>query len=76
MQDTSLGRSRLPQDSTSPTLRNSQPLLDVSHGLAPPYRAQKFPEATSFRIALSNAWSATSLFSRVFSFSSSFRRFA
>ncbi len=76
MQDTPLGRSRLPQDSTSPALRNSQPLLDVSYGLAPPCRAQKFPEATSFRIALSNAWSATSLFSRAFSFSSSFRRFA
>ena len=35
-------------------------------------RAQKFPEAASFRMALSRACSATSFFNRAFSFSNSF----
>ena len=40
----------------------------------PSRRAQKFPEAASFRMALSSACSPTSFLSRAFSFSSSFRR--
>ena len=51
-------------DSAGPPLRNAQPRADMVHGLASPGRAQTFPEATSLRIALSRAWSATSFFSR------------
>ena len=49
---------------------------DVLDHPAPTRRAQKFPEAASFRIALSNVRSATTLFSRPFSRSSSRSRFA
>ena len=42
----------------------------------PPLRAQKFPEATSFRICFSNDSSATKRFSFAFSRSSPFIRFA
>ena len=69
-------RPRLTEHSTSPPLRDAQPVLDLHHGRASPGRAQKFSEATSFRIMLSSAWSATSFFSCVFSYSSAFRRFA
>ena len=71
-----LSRSRLAQHSASPTLGHPQPLAHVVDGLVPSSRAQNFPEATSWRIALSSACSATSFLSRVFSFSSSFKRFA
>lgn len=54
-QDMPPARSRVSQDSTSPTLRNSQLLLDVSLGLVPPCRAQKLPDAASLKIALSSA---------------------
>ena len=39
-------------------------------------RARNVPEATSFKMALSSAWSATSRFSRAFSCSRVFSRFA
>ena len=51
----------------------------VTHVLdrvAPLRRAQKFPEAASRRIALSNSASAKSRFSLAFSFSRSFSRLA
>ena len=69
-------RPRLTEHSASPPLRDAQPVLHMHHGWASSGRAQKFPEATSFRIMLSSAWSATSFFSRVFSCSSAFKRFA
>jgi hypothetical protein len=41
-------RSRLAQDPAArPTLEDVQSLVDVVHGLAPPGRTQKFPEAAS-----------------------------
>ena len=46
---------RLLQDATRPTLRDGQRGLHVAHRLAPVRWAQKFPEATSFRMALSSA---------------------
>ena len=67
-----VGRRGVSQDSAGPPLRNAQPRADRVHGLASPGRAQTFPEATSLRIALSRAWSATSFFSRRFSCSSAF----
>ena len=71
-----LSRPRLAQHSASPTLGDLQPLAYVLDGLAPPGRAQNFPELTSLRIALSSACSANSFLSRAFSFSSSFKRLA
>ena len=47
---------RLLQDATRPTLRDLQRGLHVADRLAPVRRAQKFPEATSFRMALGAAW--------------------
>ena len=46
------------------------------HGRASSRRAQKFPEATSLRMAVSKAWSATTRLRRAFSFSSSLSRLA
>jgi len=69
----------LPKHETSPafaqsiTAKNTSDVLDRSPPLR---RAQKFPEAASRRIALSSSASARSRFSREFSFSRSFRRFA
>ena len=71
-----VGGPRMAQDATGPPLRDAQPRADMVDGLASSGRAQKFPEATSLRIALSRAWSATSFFSRRFSCSSAFSRFA
>jgi len=48
----------------------------VLDGPTPFRRAQKFPDAASFRIALSSSASAKRRLSLPFSFSSSFRRFA
>ena len=64
------------QHPARPPRRDTQPVLYLHHRLAPPGRAQKCPEATSFKMALSRAWSATSCFRRVFSCSSAFSRFA
>ena len=71
-----LRRPHLPQHPTRPPLGDAQPLVDPVHRLPALWRAQKFPEATSLRIALPNAWSATSYLSRVFSRSSSWSRLA
>ena len=70
----SLGASYLSQHTASPTFGNGQYLADVLDRLTSTRRAQKFPRAVSFRIERSRAWSATSLFNRWFSRSSSFRR--
>ncbi len=72
----SLRRSRLSEYPASPTLRDTEQATDMLDCSASPDRAQNFPELTSFRMALSSAWSATSFLSRAFSFSSSFRRLA
>ena len=57
-----------------PSLGTGQHLADVPDRLTPTRRAQKFPREASFRIEMSRAWSATRLFNRWFSRSSSFRR--
>src|SRR5690606_28142633 len=71
-----LARPRLAQSPTRPTLGDPEASPHVTDGDASPGRAQKFPLATSFRIWLSSACSATIRFSRAFSFSSSRSRFA
>src|SRR5574337_30881 len=71
-----LARSRLLQHSACPTLSDTQQPLYLHHSGPPPGRAQKFPLATSRRMLRSTACSATIFFSRAFSFSSSFSRFA
>ncbi len=71
-----LGRSGLPEHPAGTALGDAKLVSHVRDGLAPPLRAQKFPEAVSRRMALSRAWSATKRFRRVFSRSSSRRRFA
>ena len=58
---------------TKATAQLTAGMLD---GTPPAGWAQKFPLAVSRRMALFRAWSATSFFSRAFSFSSSFRRLA
>ena len=63
---TTLGAARLPQHLASPTLR---------HVVTSFRRAQKFPEAASFRMVLSSFASASKRSSRAFSFSSAFSRF-
>ena len=47
--------ARLGQDPAGPTLRDDQRGAHVANRLPPARRAQKFPEATSWRIALSRA---------------------
>ena len=54
-------RPRLIEHSAGPPLRDVQPVLYMHHGRAAAGRAQQFPEATSLRIMLSSAWSATRL---------------
>ncbi len=57
-------------------LRSAQLSPHMSNGLAALGWAQKFPEATSRRMSLSKAISATSFLSRAFSRSSSRKRLA
>ena len=64
----------LTKRSTRATLRDCvmpQTAAHRVHRLPPPFGVYKFGRAASFRINMSNAWSATSFFSRVFSFSNS-----
>src|SRR5205814_1390495 len=57
-------------------LRTSQYLLNMNDGLTPAFRrGQNFPLETSFNIWLSTVSSATARLRRLFSTSSSFRRF-
>mgnify|MGYP006304331943 CR=1 FL=1 len=70
-----LRRAGLAQNMTRPALGDSQRSLHVPYGSASPGRAQKFPSATSFKMLMSTAWSATIFFRRTFSFSSAFSFF-
>ena len=71
-----LRAARLGEGPAGPTLRDGHDGSHVHDRLPPARRAQKFPEDTSFKMALSRAWSATSRLRRAFSRSSSLRRFA
>jgi hypothetical protein len=76
----------LPKHTTCPAFAQSITVKNISDMLdsSPPLRraqklscaAQRRPEAASRRIALSSSASARSRFSRAFSFSRSFSRFA
>ena len=57
--------TRLAQHATGPPLGDVQLVADYGHRLPASRRAQKLPEVTSLRIALSRAWSATSFLSRL-----------
>lgn len=61
---------------TRPAFRDVEHGHGMPHRLAPAGRAQKFPEATSFRIERSRAWSATIRLRRRFSCSTPFSRLA
>jgi hypothetical protein len=70
---------RLPQHPACPTFGHLIAAERATHmldHLAPLRRAQKFPDAASRRIALSNSASARRRFKRAFSFSRSFNRCA
>ena len=66
----------LPQQPAGMALTYFVLLARLLHRTTPPLRAQKFPEATSFRICFSKDSSATKRFSFAFSRSSSFIRLA
>jgi len=68
--------SPLPQQPAGMSLGYLIRLARMPDRATPPPGAQKFPAATSFKICFSSDSSATSRFSLLFSFSSSFRRFA
>jgi hypothetical protein len=68
--------SPLPQQPAGMSLAYLVLFARMFHRTTPPLRAQKFPEATSFRICFSNDSSATKRFSFAFSRSSSFIRLA
>ena len=71
-----LRAARRGEDPTGPTLRDDQRGPRGRARLAPARRAQKVPDATSVRMAVSSAWSATSFFRRPFARSRSVRRCA
>src|SRR5271170_5289659 len=68
--------SPLPQQPAGMALTHYVLFARMLHRTTPPLRAQKFPEATSFRICFSRDSSATKRFNLEFSRSSSFIRFA
>ena len=70
-----LRRAMLAQNLAGKALRNGELRHDMVDAAATAGRAQKFPEAASFRISFSSVSSDTALRSRSFSFSSSLRRF-
>ena len=65
--DVALGAPRLPQNAAGPSFGYLEPGPDAIDALAASLRAYQFPEAASFRIWMSRAWSATTFFKRVFS---------
>ena len=69
-------RTRDAQHPADASFRVFALLLDVPHDLSSSRWAQYFPSAASFRSNLSTVRSATARFSRAFSVSSSFSRFA
>jgi hypothetical protein len=72
----SLGGAGLADDAARPAFGDPEPHLEPPDGTSTAVRGQKFPSASSFSIALSSSASASNLFRRAFSTSSSFRRFA
>lgn len=66
----------LPEDPADAAFRMPEGVLDLNNCPAFLGRAQKFPRAASFKIELSIVKSAITFRNRVFSPSSSFRRFA
>ena len=68
--------SPLPQQPAGMALAHFVLFARMLHRTTPPLRAQKIPEATSFRICFSRDNSATKRFNFAFSRSSSFIRFA
>ena len=68
--------SPLPQQPAGMSLAHFVLFERMLHRTTPPLRAQKFPEATSFRICFSRDSSATKRFNFAFSRSNSFIRFA
>ena len=71
-----LRRSMLLQNTAGPALRYAEPAAGMVDELTLARGPYQFPEAASFKIALSSSASARRRFSRAFSFSRSFRRFA
>ena len=71
-----VGRSVLPDQTTSVTLADRELLAKVSDRITSTSRAQKFSFCKSFNIEMSNACSATIRFNRAFSCSSVFNRIA
>ena len=59
-----LGGTGLTHHKACPAFGDPKNGSQLNHGLAAPFRAQKFPFATSSNIALSKLNSATSFFSR------------
>jgi hypothetical protein len=64
----------LTEGGAGPALADFEASIDHLDRLASPHRAYHFPSATSLRIAMPKAWSATSFLSLVFSFRSSLSR--
>jgi hypothetical protein len=69
-----LGGAKLFQCPADTTLRYLEHFLGVLHRLPAPGRVDQFPRTVSRKIELSKERSATSFFSRAFSFSKSFKR--
>jgi len=67
-----LGGPGLSNHSTCPALGDPELLSEGTSGPPSAVRGQKFPRFSSFSMSMSKAWSATILFRRWFSFSSSF----
>ena len=68
--------STVPNHATGPAFRHGQDGHYLLDRFPPSGRAQKFPDATSFKMLLSRERSATSRFSRTFSCSKPFNRLA
>lgn len=71
-----LRRAVLTDNAASPAFGNAGLLYSTIDASAPARGRQKFPDAASFKIALSSSASASRRFSRAFSRSRSFRRLA
>ena len=71
-----LGSTWLADDPTGLAFREIVLLTDPRNRLSAPFGAYKFPEEMSFSTCFSSESSATRRLSRMFSFSSSFIRFA
>jgi hypothetical protein len=71
----SRGRALLAENLADEALRHGELRHDMVDATAAVSGAQKFPEAASFRTSFSSVRSDTAFRNRLFSFSSSFRRF-